>query len=109
MDIKTWNLSDRGARATPMEKQQLDLNAGCGWLCPSHAAGLGPEFSAAAPHPPSARGGRGLSARKAEVEPGTLAGHPQPLGAIRLTDNWAGAPELSDQLVLGGVLAPFFF
>lgn len=92
-----------------MEKQQLDLDVGRGWLCPSHAGGMGPEFSAAAPLPPSALGARGLSARKAEVEPGTLAGHPLPLGVVRPTDTWTGAPELSDSAGPGWSLGTTFF
>ena len=55
------------------------------------------------------QGGRGLSARKAEVEPGTLAGHPQPLGAVRPTDTWAGAPELSDSAGPGWSHGTIFF
>lgn len=64
MDVKTWNSSDRGARVTLMEEQQLDLDVGRGWLCPSHDGGVRPEFSAAAPHPLSAPGGRGPERQK---------------------------------------------
>lgn len=109
MDVKTWNSSDRGARVTLTEKQQLDPGVRRGWFCPSHAGGVGPEFSAAAPHPSRVPGGRALSARKAEVDPATLARHPWPLGAVRPTDTQAGAPELSDSAGPGWSLGTSFF